>query len=594
MTSLAYCVTLTRPETHLFEVRCKLNDPDPAGQVWLLPAWIPGSYLIRDFARHIVSLRAESAGRSVALEKIDKHSWRCAPLPPGQSLQLIYQVYGFDPSVRACYLDTKRAFFNGTSLFLYPQGRLDEACSLSLSPPPDSDWRLATAMQPVEVDAQGFGLYQAADYRELIDHPVEMGCFAEATFSACDVPHRVVVSGHASAGVDLDRLCHDLEKICRWQIQLFGEPAPMPHYLFLIHGVEDGYGGLEHRASTALLCNRDDLPHPLTPEQPDEAYLKLLGLCSHEYFHSWNVKRIHPEVFRHADLQRENYTELLWAFEGFTSYYDDLTLVRCGLIDRERYLELLGKSLSDLARNPGRRRQSVADSSFFAWSKYYRPDENTPNCVVSYYLKGALIALALDLKLRSGKPGHSLDQLMQALWQDYLKTGAGISSESLLARLRQLAGKGIASWLDDTVHGLGDPVDAALLRQFAVELTWETGKPPLWLGWKHGEENGLIKLSHVLNDSPAEKAGLAAGDLLLAWNGLRLTAGNLARMLARIQAGDLVELHYFRRGVLQQTWLKPGAAAADLARLRPAKRAGERALALRSAWLGESRSGMTS
>ncbi len=282
-------------------------------------------------------------------------------------------------------------------------------------------WRVATTLPSAGAAPWGFGAYRAANYDELIDHPVEMADFLVASFEAGGATHDVAITGKVN--VDLDRLTTDLARICQWQVDLFGGArgcrAPFDRYLFQVAAVGDGYGGLEHRSSTSLCCKRDELPAPGMEGVTDD-YRSFLGLASHEYFHSWNVKRIKPAAFVPYDLARESYTRQLWAFEGITSYYDDLALVRCGVIDAGSYLELLGQTITGVLRTPGRHVQSVADSSFDAWIKFYRRDENAPNAVVSYYAKGALVALALDLTLRDA--GASLDDLMRLLWQRH---GAG-------------------------------------------------------------------------------------------------------------------------------------------------------------------------
>ena len=312
-----------------------------------------------------------------------------------------------------------------------------------------------------------FGGYRAATYDELIDHPVEMAPFALVSFDAGGARHDVAVTGRIRA--DLDRVARDLARICQWQIDLFagapGGRAPFDRYLFQVAAVGDGYGGLEHRASTSLLCRRDELP-ATGDTGVSEGYRNFLGLASHEYFHSWNVKRIKPAAFSPYDLAREGYTRQLWAFEGITSYYDDLALVRSGVIEPPSYLELLGRAITTVLRTPGRRRQSVAESSFDAWIKFYRPDENTPNAVVSYYAKGSLVALALDLVLR--RTGSSLDAVMRALWQRYGQAGVGVPEGAILAIASELAGRELADFFGRYVDGTEDPPLAELLAGFGV------------------------------------------------------------------------------------------------------------------------------
>ena len=591
-----YVVFPAHPAAHRFEVRCVVESPDPTGQRFALPAWIPGSYLIRDFARNIVSIRAEAGGKPVALEKTDKHTWRAASLKQPAALTVVIEVYAWDLSVRGAHFDETHAFFNGTSTFLRVIGQEDAPCLVDIQPPEGErykDWRVATAMTPVQAGGDrrgkakrhGFGLYCAENYDELIDHPVEMGHFSHATFEACGVPHEVVITGRHDC--DMSRLCRDLKRMCEWQIRFFGEPAPMSRYVFLVTAVGNGYGGLEHRASTALLCSRNDLPFAGMSGLP-EGYRTILGLCSHEYFHTWNVKRIKPAAFTPYDLERENYTTLLWAFEGFTSYYDDLALLRSGAIELKDWLDLMAKTISNVLRTPGRLKQSLAESSFDAWSKFYRPDENTPNAVVSYYAKGALFALALDLTLRAKTDGRvALDDVMRALWERHGKTGIGVGEDDIRRIAEECSGLKLKRLFADGVSGTHDLPLRKLLAPFGVDLTLEVtaaAKTPS-LGVKINAEANVaneIRLATVFDGGAAQTAGLAAGDALVAVDGLRVTPSTLDKLLARHQPGDTVRIHAFRRDELMEFTVRLDPPPADNARL--AIREG--AYPLRKPWLG--------
>lgn len=557
-----YHVAPLDPDAHVFEVRCTIDDPDPAGQRFRLPTWIPGSYLIREFARQFVHVRAESNGAAISIAKEAKDAWRAAPT--GGSLTVVARVYAFDLSVRTAYLDRTRAYFNGPSVFLAPEGRERAPCTVELQPPSGSafaNWRVATTLEPAGAATHGFGVYRAADYDELIDHPVEMGDFALASFAAGEVRHEIAVSGKQHA--DLERLARDLARVCQWQIDLFGgaphSHPPFGRYLFQITAVGDGYGGLEHRSSTSLICRRDELPLRGRNEV-DDGYLNLLGLASHEYFHSWNVKRIKPAAFMPYDLAREGYTRQLWAFEGMTSYYDDLALVRSGVIDDARYLELLGRAITQVLRNPGRHVQSVGDSSFDAWIKFYRQDENSPNAVVSYYVKGSLVAAALDLMLRkSGRA--SLDDVLRTLWQRYGRTGIGVPEGAIDAIVTDLGGDATVDFFARYVHGTEDAPLEALLGEFGVDYTLRAavngadrgGKassspsPSSWLGARVGRD---LALQHVLTGSPAECAGLAARDVLVAVDGVRASVESLDKLLSTTRAGERIAVHAFRRDEL--------------------------------------------
>lgn len=597
--AIRYTITPRHPEAHLFRVTCTVVDPDPGGQLFRLPAWIPGSYMIREFSRNIVTLRAESDGKAVAIEKIDKHTWRVVP-PRGRGvLTLEYEVYAWDLSVRAAHLDQTHGFFNGTSVFLAVVGREHEPCIVDIRPPAGkayANWKVATTLPPARGEKRcarvlGFGCYRVSDYDELVDHPVEMGSFTHAIFEAGGVRHEIAITGRHDC--DTDRLCADLAKICTWHIDLFGHPAPVDRYLFLAMIVGDGYGGLEHRASTALLACRKDLPWA-GMEGLTDGYKSFLGLCSHEYFHTWNVKRIKPAAFVPYDLATENYTRLLWAFEGFTSYYDDLALVRAGVIGVDEYLALLGKTIGRVLSGSGRLKQSVAESSFDAWTKYYRQDENAPNAVVSYYAKGALIALALDLKMRAGSGGkRSLDDVMRLLWQRHGRTGLGVGEDDMFEVVAEVAagiaegsGRRLADWLRRTVSGTGDLPLARLLRDFGIDYHAGPAASGPALGVKLAADGSEAKLANVLDGGAAQSAGLSAGDVLIAMDGLKITAGNLDELLARRKPGERVRIHAFRRDELIDFDVTLAPAPSVVVALSRRAKSVPSVQALRKGWVG--------
>ncbi|MDO5288982.1 MAG: peptidase M61 [Pseudomonadota bacterium] len=516
---LHYTVSVASLGGHRWAVQLRIARPAACQRV-SLPVWIPGSYLVREFARHLNGLNARQGRTARALQQVDKCTWdiHCDPAQP---LVLHYEVYAFDASVRTAWLDAQRGFFNGTSLLLRVHGQEDSRHTLSLPPPSHApDWQLATAMTAVRTDERGFGLYTASSYEELVDHPVEMGAFWSGSFTACGVPHRFVVAG-APPSFDGERLLRDTQRICEAAIRFWhgAEPPPHRHYVFMLNAVHDGYGGLEHRASTALICTRTDLPRlgaPADAASVGEGYLTLLGLISHEYFHTWNVKRLKPAEFASIDWQRENHTRLLWFFEGFTSYYDDLLLRRAGLIDDNTYLKLLCKSINQVQQAPGRHAQSVAQASFDAWVRYYRPDENTPNSTISYYSKGALVALCLDLSLRQQGAG-SLDDTMRTLWQRC--QGGPLTEEDIAQALHTQAGRSFARELADWVHGTSELPLERLLTAQGVRVRHEPSQLAQTLGLRVNDSGGAIVLKTVLAGSPAEQAGMAAGD---EWLGLEV------------------------------------------------------------------------
>ena len=518
---VSYLVRAPDLHTHLFHVTLTIHRPAP-DQKLSLPVWIPGSYLVREFSKHLQRLQAYQGKALVPLTQLDKCTWQ-AQCEAGQPLLLTYEVYAFDNSVRTAWLDTQRGFFNGTSLCLRVHGQENTPHLVTLSADGlPKDWQAATALTPQKVTKRGFGDYLASDYDELLDSPVELGAFWCGEFVAAGIPHRFVVSG-ASAGFDGARLLADTQAICEAEISFWHgrktQQAPHQHYLFMLNATHDSYGGLEHRHSTALICKRADLPRLGQDHtgQPSDGYTTLLGLISHEYFHTWNVKRLRPAEFSRYDYAQENYTELLWFFEGYTSYFDDLLLRRAKLIDNAHYLKLLSKTLNAVLQTPGRKVQSVAQASMDAWVKYYRQDENTANATVSYYTKGALVALCLDLELRRGGKTN-LDGVMRALWQRC--QGGPMTEGDLLAVLAELSGQSFETELQQWVHGTDDLPLQAHLESHGVRYHIESAQLADQLGLRVTEVNGL-RIKTVLRDGAGEQAGFAAGD---EWLGVEIGA----------------------------------------------------------------------
>ncbi len=520
-----YWVEVLNPGAHLFQVQLRVELPQRVQELQL-PAWIPGSYLIREFARNLQNVCASQAGQTVRLVQTDKHSWQAA-CQLGVPLLVTYEVYAADQSVRSAFLDTHRAFFNGTSLFLRVVGFENTTHTLQLQAPASCpDWRVATALPPDEpshIDQTGWGLYRASCYDQLVDCPVEMGDFWDTRFDATGIHHRFAVSG-AGPNFDGERLQSDATKICECVARFWHQddtPA-IDNYLFLLNAVSDGYGGLEHRNSTALIAARRDLPRRSDPLgnawKSGDGYTTLLGLISHEYFHTWNVKRLRPAEFERYNYDRENYTELLWFFEGFTSYYDDLLLVRAGLLDASAYLKLLCKTINQVLQTPGRQIQTVAQASFDAWVKYYRQDENTPNATVSYYTKGALVALCLDLQLRR-EGVTTLDAVMRDLWQRC--DGGAMREIDVLQALETLSGRSYASELAQWVHSTKDLPLAELLAAHGVQLETDRPQRAQQLGLRLTPGDG-VRIKAVLRGGLAEQAGMAAGD---EWLGIEGSSG---------------------------------------------------------------------
>jgi predicted metalloprotease with PDZ domain len=630
---ILYRVVPERPEAHLFSAELSIpmaSETAPGAPLTLsLPAWIPGSYMIRDFARNVVSISAEDASGSLPLTKLDKQTWTVTPRGASGAdsggyagpVTVRYQVYAWELTVRSAHLDRTHGYFNGPSLFLRVHGRDRSPCRVELAPPSDpacAHWRVATSMardkdRSPDAGRWGFGWFLADDYEDLIDHPVEMGHFDVIAYRVGGVPHWMAVSGRHRG--DLARVAADLAPICEEHAALFGD-LPVDRYLFLTQVVGDGYGGLEHRFSSSLLCSRDDLPTGVPGQAAPAAaegagdYRKFLGLCSHEYFHLWNVKRIRPAAFIDGGLEREVHTRLLWAFEGITSYYDDLALVRSGRIDVEGYLALLAETLTRVQRNPGRLKQTVAESSFDAWTKFYKQDENAPNAIVSYYGKGALTALALDLTIRRDSQDRaSLDDVMRALWRRYGVPGIGVPERGIEALAAEVTGLDLGDFFAHALDRAEDLDLPALLATVGVEMRLRPARGPNDLGGvvkavdpsdqpqgqvpaqvsdvglRLGTEGADAKISVVLDGRPGQRAGLSAGDTLVAVDGLRVTGADADQRLRALPVGREVQVHAFRRDELLTCTLVPEAAPADVCDLCLLSDVPAAVLERRRAWL---------
>ena len=554
--------------------------------------------MIRDYAKHVVGIRAESDGLAVPLRKLDKSSWQAGPVD--RPLSVVAEIYAYDDSVRGAHLDTTHAYFNGPCVFLCVAGQESGRCEIEILPPPapvGADWRVATSMRAVDAGQYEFGTYEADDYAELIDHPVEIGSLSIGEFDVNGIPHAIAIRGRFRG--DMARLCHDLQRVCEQQMSLLGAPGNLDRYLFLLNAPGSGYGGLEHRWSSSLVCERDNLPLRADAKMND-GYRTFLGLVSHEYFHLWNVKRMKPAAFTPYDLSKESHTGLLWVFEGITSYYDDLALVRSGLIEPDSYLELLGQTITRVLRGTGRLRQSVQESSFDAWTKFYKQDANASNAIVSYYAKGSVIALALDLKLRSETDGRvSLDDVMRACWSRWGETGEGMPENGIELLTTEVSGLDLSDFFDASVRGTGELPLEQLLATHGVELHLRAaashkdkgGKPAAadeqpspWLGANFEERNGKSVFTVVHNGGPAERAGVAPGDVAVALDGIALTEANCDRRLRAYRDGDTLELTLFRGDELMTTHIQLASRPENTCYLSLAD-ADASIAARRSAWL---------
>ena len=511
---LHYQIEFDDYRQHLIHVTLRFV-ADPT-QVLSLPTWIPGSYLIREFSKHIESVRAyDEEGRLLEIQKFEKNKWRLFNTDH-ELITVEYDVYAYDLSVRGAYVDQTRLYVNPACACLGLEGQEDKAVEVELFLPDElKHFQLATGMASKSLVKGRFTL-KAKNYAELIDAPFELAEQTRFSFEAKGIPHEFVVSGkHA---MNAARMQQDIKKICATEISMFGS-APFSNYTFMTMATANSYGGLEHPNSTSLISPREDLPKANEPEEPSEDYQRFLGLCSHEYFHSWLVKFIRPENFVNYDLNKEGYTSLLWIFEGFTSYYDDLILLRSGVISQASYIKLLKTQIDRYLQNPGRFVQSVSESSFDAWVKFYRQDENSNNAGTSYYNKGCLVALCLDLGLRLR--GSSLDALMRKLYENAQK-GIQVHERTIVELCNELTGD---NWIEQINHLINTtdelPLDQ-LFPEFGLSYSLKNDKS-LPLGLKLVEKPEGVLVQSARRDGAAAQAGLSAHDVIIAIDGLKAT-----------------------------------------------------------------------
>ena len=539
--AVRYRVSMSRPHSHLFEVEAQFPSAESLDLV--LPVWTPGSYLVREFARHVQELSAsDDRGERLGVERVDKRTWRLRP--QGRPARVRYCVYANELTVRTSHLDGTHGFFNGATLFLYVEAFRQAPHHLAIDAPPG--WSVFTALERVD------GGWQAPSYDVLVDSPVEIGPHRPIRFEAGGVPHEVVVWG---GPVDAGKLAGDLAAVCDAEGALWGG-LPVPRYLFLVYLADKGRGGLEHAASTALIYPRAQL-------STSRGWEDFLTLAAHEYFHLWNVKRLKPRTFVPFDYGNENYTRLLWAFEGITSYYDNLLVRRAGRMSPGRYLVRLGEAASALAATPGRRVQTLEEASLTAWVKYYRQDEHTPNSAISYYLKGELVALCLDLELRRRtRDAQSLDDVMRLLWTRF-GDGRGVPEEAVEAAASEVAGTDLRAFFDRALRST-DELDLSVLEHVGLRARFRIresagdkgGTPPRL---KEGDTRargwtGIVprggSVGSVLEGSPAQAAGLYPDDEVVAIDGVKGDAAALVARADERSPGETLRISVFRRDLL--------------------------------------------
>ena len=528
-----------------------------------LPAWIPGSYMIREFSKNIIKISASQNKSAIQIWQINKNTWYISDLTPNKPVTVSYEVYAYDTGIRTSFIDLNRGYFNNTSLCLYAVGYEDKEHQIIIDKLP-AKWEIATGLKKRN------DKFIAKNYAELIDCPFELGKFTRISFNVKDILHHIILSGVTPKHFSKKKLIDDVTKICSTQIDLFNG-AGFSEYTFILNLAGDIYTGLEHKNSTLLMAPYYSLPlKHQTQRQRD--YLKLLGLISHEYFHAWNVKLIKPQAFNPYNLDTENYTSLLWWFEGITSYYDDLMLYRAGIINKNEYLQIILDNINNVYKYDGVNQQSLANSSLTSWTKYYRPDENSPNAMVSYYTKGSLVGLCLDLLIRDKTENESsLDMVMQNLYSKWQNDGLGLLEDELPNLITSYTGCDLRKQIEDFTQTTKNLPLKRLLAKFGMNLIQINGnylnngkvlakleKLPVLdkqnFGAKLSKESLGYKVINVYVNGNAYKAGIAANDLIIALDDTQLF--DIDRQLLLYSTGDKITVTLFRQARLLRIDLK--------------------------------------
>ncbi|PSB12770.1 peptidase M61 [filamentous cyanobacterium CCP2] len=566
-----YQVAMPHPETHLFEVTLHVKGWRSDTLDLKMPVWTPGSYLVREYARHLQDFGA-TGQQPLSWHKQSKNHWQVETVGIDE-ITIQYRIYANELTVRTNHLDLTHGYFNGAALFFYiPEF---QHCPIQVTiVPPKPEWRVVTALPPV---AQQENSFLAADYDTLVDSPFEVGLHQCYEFEVLEKPHQFVIWG--AGNIDPEQVIVDTHKIIETEAALFGG-LPYDRYLFLLHLSSQGFGGLEHKNSCSLIYSRFGF-------QTDDRYHRFMQLVAHEFFHLWNVKRIRPKGLEVFNYDAENYTPSLWFSEGTTSYYDVAFPLRAGIYDAKAFLKALGKEISRYLTIPGRLVQPLSESSFDAWIKLYRRDSNSDNSQISYYLKGEMVSLLLDLRIRAKfHNDRSLDDVLRHLWQQFGQPEIGFTPEQLQRVIESVAEEDLSDFFHSYLDTTEDLPFDRYLEPFGLKLQPETDNLPPFLGMTVRSDNGREVIKFVESDSPAQQAGLDPEDELLAIDGLRVKASELDDRLKCYAPGDTLHVSVFHQDELRTyrvTLAEPRPTSYQLVPIKDPSPAQKQAL---EGWLG--------
>lgn len=549
-----FWVAMPQPENHLFEVTLHLvNYPLPILDL-KMPVWTPGSYLVREYAKNLQDFAAFAGSEPLSWRKISKNYWQ---VEKGDAAEVIlrYRVFANELSVRTNHLDATHGYFNGAALFLRIPGWEEQPIHITIVPP-HPEWQVSTGLPPVTEEANTF---LAADFDTLVDAPFEIGSHQLLHFEILGKPHELAIWGQGNC--QPQKLLEDFQKIVEFEAQMFGG-LPYQRYVFILHLFHNVQGGLEHKNSCTLIYHRFGF-------RLQEKYESFIQLVAHEFFHLWNVKRIRPKGLEVFDYDQENYTTSLWFCEGTTSYYDLVIPFRAGIYDVNSYFYHLNQEITKYLKTPGRKVQPLSESSFDAWIKLYRQDANSGNSQISYYLKGEMVSLLLDLLIRYRHHNQlSFDDVMRKMWEQFGKAEIGYTPEQLKALIESVAGIDLSDFFQRYIDGLDELPFNQYLEPFGLQLVAECDQEP-YLGVRIKTEHGREIIKFVEMGSPANIAGIDAGDELLAIDGIKVGTNQLSERLKDYQSKDTIEITIFHQDELRNYSVTLAAQHPNKYQLRP-------------------------
>jgi predicted metalloprotease with PDZ domain len=576
---IAFTVSMPKPQTHMLEVEIQIKRQvqSPAEEFLVMPVWTPGSYMVREFARHVQDFAAkDSSGRVLQWEKTNKDTWRVVT-GGAREWQATYSVYANELSVRTNQLNSDHAFWNNAALLMYLNGFLQTPSTLRVIAP--QPWKVATGLP-----SAGKNTFRAENFDVLYDSPVEVSNFKTISFEVKGVPHRIVIDGEGN--YEVERVRRDVQKIVAEAVALMGGEIPYHDYTFFLHLRSNTGGGLEHLNSTALGFSRFGF-------RPESNYRNFLSLVAHEFFHLWNVKRIRPDALGPFDYTQENYTKLLWVAEGITNYYEGIILRRANLITEKEYLDRIASSFQNFQKVPGRLEMSAEEASFDSWIKYYRQDENSVNSQIDYYDKGAILGLLLDLEIRKlSRNAKSLDDVMRYLYNEHFKKGRNYTPADFQKISEQMAGASLEQFFVRYVRGREEldyngALAAAGLRLDLSEAA-AAGKPQdkAYLGADLSQDGDRLLVSRVYAGSPAYEQGLNSGDQIVALDNMRVNRDFFNARLAEKRPGQLVNLTIFRFDDLSSLPIRLGSISDAIYRIVPVINPTDDQKQVYRSWLG--------